>query len=214
MIEVYLLKYYFESHHIYKWRHYRQTIFNQLNIMVPYVDIIGLCPSLAILWEIYVIRHKCNVRWLRFHFKWILIMGLGQLALCIIYVFTYKQKLWQSEKRVLLRNFRRLYILNMVDVINAIKPTSSLFKLIRTLQGLFRSKNILPRHWPRIMAPRCHFYLIPGNQTTSSLNCTSFVIEKHCMCTRYKLSLFWAKVFPLLSTFLCLPQDRASRYYF
>ena len=28
---------------------YKQTIFNQLNIMVPYVDIIGLCHSVAIL---------------------------------------------------------------------------------------------------------------------------------------------------------------------
>ena len=44
-----------------------------------------------------------------------------------------------------------------------------------------------------------HFYLTPGNQTTSSLNCTSFVIENHC--TRYELRLFWAKAFPLLSTF-------------
>ena len=43
---------------IYEWRYYRQTIFNQLNILVLYVDIIGLCHSVAILWEIYVMRHK------------------------------------------------------------------------------------------------------------------------------------------------------------
>ena len=36
------LKYYFESPLIYKCHFYRQTIFNQLNIMVPHVDIIGL----------------------------------------------------------------------------------------------------------------------------------------------------------------------------
>ena len=48
---------------------YRQTIFNQLNIMVAYVDIIGLCHSVAILLEIYVMRPKSKVRWLRFHFK-------------------------------------------------------------------------------------------------------------------------------------------------
>ena len=41
MIEVYLLKYYFESHLIYKGRYYRQTIIKQLDIMVSYVDIIG-----------------------------------------------------------------------------------------------------------------------------------------------------------------------------
>ena len=41
IIEVYILKYYFESHFIYKWRYYRQTILNQLNIMVAYVNIIG-----------------------------------------------------------------------------------------------------------------------------------------------------------------------------
>ena len=29
----------------------------QLSFMVPYVDIIGLCHSVAILWEIHVIRH-------------------------------------------------------------------------------------------------------------------------------------------------------------
>ena len=29
--------------YVYKWRYYRQTILNQLNIMVPYVHIIGLC---------------------------------------------------------------------------------------------------------------------------------------------------------------------------
>ena len=49
IIEVYLLKYYFESHLIYECRYYRQTIFSQLNIMVPYVDIIDLCHSVAIL---------------------------------------------------------------------------------------------------------------------------------------------------------------------
>ena len=39
----------FESHLIYKLRYNRQTIFNQLNIMVPYVNIIGLRNSVAIL---------------------------------------------------------------------------------------------------------------------------------------------------------------------
>ena len=47
-IEVYCLKYYFESHFIYKGLYYRQTIFNQSNIMVPYVDNISLCHSVAI----------------------------------------------------------------------------------------------------------------------------------------------------------------------
>ena len=42
IIEVCILKYYFESHLIYKLCYHRQTIFNQLNIMVPYVDIIVL----------------------------------------------------------------------------------------------------------------------------------------------------------------------------
>ena len=39
---------------IYRWRYYRQTIFNELNIMVSYVDKIVLCHSVAILWEFYV----------------------------------------------------------------------------------------------------------------------------------------------------------------
>ena len=79
IIEVDLLRYYFESHLIYKCRYiYRQIIFNQLNIMVPYVDIISPCHSSAILWEIYVMWHKCHVSWLHFHFKRMLIMGLGQ----------------------------------------------------------------------------------------------------------------------------------------
>ena len=55
-------KYYFESHLIYKRRYYRQTILNQINIMVPYVDIISLCFRITILWEIFVMRHKCHVR--------------------------------------------------------------------------------------------------------------------------------------------------------
>ena len=42
------LKYSFESQLIYKWRYYRQTIYNQLDIMVSYVDIIGLCHSVGI----------------------------------------------------------------------------------------------------------------------------------------------------------------------
>ena len=45
-----------------------------------------------------------------------------------------------------------------------------------------------------------YFYLTLGNQTTSSLNCTSFVIENNC--TRYELCLFLAKPFPILSTIL------------
>ena len=66
IIEICLLKYYFKSHLIYKGCYYSQTIFNQLNIMVPYVDIIGLGHSVAILEEIYVMRRKCHVRWLHF----------------------------------------------------------------------------------------------------------------------------------------------------
>ena len=39
---------YLKSHLIYKWRCYRQTISNQINIMVSYADIIGLRHSVAI----------------------------------------------------------------------------------------------------------------------------------------------------------------------
>ena len=88
IIEVCLLKYYFESHLIYKWRFYRQTIFNQLNIIVPYVDIFGLCLSVANLWEIYMMRPQCHVKSLRFHFKRMLITGLGQYTFSIIRLFT------------------------------------------------------------------------------------------------------------------------------
>ena len=68
IIEVYLLKYYFESHLIiYKWRYYRQTIFSQLNIMVSYVDIIEIFHSVAILWYIYVMSWmSCDVAALQF----------------------------------------------------------------------------------------------------------------------------------------------------
>ena len=37
----------------------KQSSINQLNIKVPYVDIIDLCHSFQILGEIYVSRHKC-----------------------------------------------------------------------------------------------------------------------------------------------------------
>ena len=53
------LKCYFISHLIYDWRYYRQTAFIQLDIMVPYVDIIGLCHRVAILWQKYLMRRKC-----------------------------------------------------------------------------------------------------------------------------------------------------------
>ena len=56
-----------------------KTFFNQLNIMVSYVDTIGLCHSVAILREINVMWLTCHVRWVRFHFKRMLITGLGQL---------------------------------------------------------------------------------------------------------------------------------------
>ena len=74
-----LLKYYFESDNIYKWRYFRQTLFNQLNVMVSYVDIIGQCHIVALLWEIYVMRRTCDVRGLRFSFKRMLITGLNRL---------------------------------------------------------------------------------------------------------------------------------------
>ena len=77
IIEVYLLMQYFENHLIYKWRYYRQTILNQLNIMVPYVEIIGLCHSITILGEIYVMWHN-------FHFKRMQITGLCQQSLNLI----------------------------------------------------------------------------------------------------------------------------------
>ena len=50
-------------------------IFNQLNIIVPYVDIIGLCHSVAILREIYVMRRKCYMRCHNYHSKQMLITG-------------------------------------------------------------------------------------------------------------------------------------------
>ena len=68
---------FWKSLHIYK-SYYRQTIFNQLNIMVPYIDITG--HSVTILWEIFVMQHKCHVRWHNFHFKRMLITGLGHLV--------------------------------------------------------------------------------------------------------------------------------------
>ena len=68
-IKIFIIEVYFESHLMYKWRYYRQIIFNQWNIIVSYVEIIGLCHSVAIFWEIYVMRPKCHVRWLRFHFN-------------------------------------------------------------------------------------------------------------------------------------------------
>ena len=49
--------------------------------MVFYEDIIGLCHSVAILKEIYVMRPKCHLRWLRFNLKRMLITGLGQETL-------------------------------------------------------------------------------------------------------------------------------------
>ena len=78
IIEVYIIKYYFECHLMYKWRCNRQTIFNQLNNMVPYVYIIGLCHNIVILWEIFVMQHKCHVKGHNFHFKLMLITRLGQ----------------------------------------------------------------------------------------------------------------------------------------
>ena len=62
-IEVYLINYYFESHLIYKLRYYRQTIFNQLNITIPFVDIIGLVY--AIVYQFYKKSMWCsiNVMW-------------------------------------------------------------------------------------------------------------------------------------------------------
>ena len=44
--------------------------------MVPYVDIIVICHSVAIVAEIYVMRHKYNERWKNFNFKRMLITGL------------------------------------------------------------------------------------------------------------------------------------------
>ena len=58
------------------WRYYRQTVFNQLTVMVSYVDIIGLCHSVPILLKKIVMRPKCHVRGLRFQFKRMLITGL------------------------------------------------------------------------------------------------------------------------------------------
>ena len=53
IIDVCIFKYYFEIHLIHKWHYYRQTIFNQLNIVVPYKEIFGLCNSVVtILWKI------------------------------------------------------------------------------------------------------------------------------------------------------------------
>ena len=88
IIEVYILKYYFESHLIYKWRYYTQTIFNQLNIKVTYVNIIGLSHSVAILWEILVMQHKCYLKELRFHFKRMIITGQVNFGLWTLELYS------------------------------------------------------------------------------------------------------------------------------
>ena len=54
--------------------------------MIPYGDIIGLCHSVAILWEIYVVRHKCHVRWHYSHFKRMLITGQSAYILSNVLV--------------------------------------------------------------------------------------------------------------------------------
>ena len=69
---------------------YRQTIFNQLNILVP---VIGLCHNVTILWEIYVMRHKCYVRLHNFHFKRMIITGLKK-KLCLLYFYISKSIVW------------------------------------------------------------------------------------------------------------------------
>ena len=43
-----------------------------------YIDLIGISHSFTISREIYVMRHKCHVSGLRFHFKRKLIMRLDQ----------------------------------------------------------------------------------------------------------------------------------------
>jgi hypothetical protein len=70
---------------------YRQKNFNQLKIIVTYVDIIGLCHSVAIFWEVYVMRHKCHVWWHNFHLKGMLITGLCQKTL-ILYIYLLEIK--------------------------------------------------------------------------------------------------------------------------
>ena len=42
--------------------------------------------SVAILWEIYVMQPKCHVKWLRIHFKRMLITRLGQYTLLLIII--------------------------------------------------------------------------------------------------------------------------------
>ena len=49
-----------------------------------HINIIGLFHSVAILWEIYVMRHKCHMRWHNFYLKRILITRLGQNILNIV----------------------------------------------------------------------------------------------------------------------------------
>ena len=100
--EVCLLKYYFESNLIFKWRYYRQQIFKQLNIMVPYVNIIGLCHSVPILWEIYIMRRKCHVMWLRFHFKHMLINELW-----LVFILIATNKLFYSTLKTLFRSWKK-----------------------------------------------------------------------------------------------------------
>ena len=58
IIEVYVLKYHFISHLIYKWSYYRQTIFNQLNLM-------GILLVYAIVSQFYEKSMWCslNVMW-------------------------------------------------------------------------------------------------------------------------------------------------------
>ena len=55
--------------------------------MVSYVDRIGLCHNFSILWEIYVIRPKWDVRCMRFHFQTMPMTRFWSIDFLIMYFF-------------------------------------------------------------------------------------------------------------------------------
>ena len=100
---------------------------------------IGPSQSVVILCEIYVMRHKCHVRWHNFNFKRILITGLETnkwiMSQIFIFIEINKIMIW-CNLQMFISNIRTLLKLFILVYLNCI-PMVALQTLFFVITGHF-----------------------------------------------------------------------------
>ena len=122
-----------------------------------------------------MMRPKCHVMWLRFHFKRMLITGLGQQTLPLIQLYNYSRRkyYWCRENA---NNF--WYSIQFLLQYCDIAPQLSLLQLCNSYQSLFFFFCIGFVYWFVASYLYCFPYSFRSSNNCDNNSCRSFMLSK------------------------------------